>query len=120
MLFSMILTSPSVGILAVVCLSPFRITTAGECCMGHTRNMCLEKRHHNCSQNDSSSTLYLFRGLNCTFITGEGNWNRTSISPLATSHKNTSQSVDEPSSLRPLRLQLRERERGRERLSSLY
>lgn len=57
----------------------------------------------------TNSVLYLFRGLNCTFNTGEGNWNRMSISPLATSHKNTRRSVDELSSFRPLRFQLREK-----------
>lgn len=51
---------------------------------------------------------YMFLGWYWAFSTGDWNLNLMSISPVAMSHSNTFQSVEELSSLVPLRFQLRE------------
>lgn len=56
-------------------------------------------------------TTYVFLGWNCALRIGEGKWKRRSISPVEISQSRTFQSVEELSSLRPLRFQLG---RGRE------
>lgn len=50
---------------------------------------------------------YLSLGWNCTLMTTDGNLYFSSHSPLSTSHTDTHQSLDALSSLKPLRLQLR-------------
>ncbi len=55
---------------------------------------------------DKVPFTHLFRGWNWAFNIGDGNLNRKSNSPETMSHKSTFQSVEELSSLLPLRFQL--------------
>ena len=52
--------------------------------------------------------VYVSLGWNCARRTGEGKRRRRSISPLATSHNITFQSVEELRSLHPERFQLQQ------------